>query len=156
MENSKIEWTEHTFNPWLGCTKISAACDFCYAESWALRYGFGDLWQGNRRRTSARTWNQVLKWNKAAPLTPGWPKRPRVFCASLADVFDNQVPKEWRTDLWMHPNKDFPYLARATAREMFAALWDTLHGSGQWLGNPEVVAISFEVGKFNLDARRQQ
>lgn len=44
-----------------------------------------------------------------------------------------------------HPNKDFPYLSRPTAREMFAALWDVIHSSGAWLTNPLVVAISFSV-----------
>ena len=42
-ERSKIEWTDSTFNPWVGCTKIArargapSACDFCYAEKWAKR-----------------------------------------------------------------------------------------------------------------------
>src|SRR6185437_14509106 len=100
-ENSKIEWTDHTFNPWVGCTKISVgplgACEQCYAESWAKRTGNPDLWNGLRRRTTAVNWRQPLKWNAEAA-TNG--TRPRVFCASLADVFDNAVPDEWRADLW--------------------------------------------------------
>ncbi|MDB5409277.1 MAG: hypothetical protein JWL84_4189 [Rhodospirillales bacterium] len=123
-ENSAIEWTDHTFNPWVGCTKVSPACDHCYAESWAKRTGGAHLWQGERRRTSPANWRQPLKWNReaegaqyawntakaslfdgdeAAMIEKGWikPTRPRVFCASLADVFDNQVPDEWRSDLWL-------------------------------------------------------
>ena len=96
-ENSKIEWTDHTFNPWVGCTRISPACDHCYAESWAKRTGGAALWQGERRRTTPANWRKPLKWNADA-LASG--VRPRVFCASLADVFDNQVPEEWRRDLW--------------------------------------------------------
>ena len=123
-ENSKIEWTDHTFNPWVGCTKVSPACDHCYAEGWAKRAGkaAGVVWGGERRRTSVSTWRQPLKWERAATLAEaGWrsglelvngdeaqllrsgfakPRRPRVFCASLADVFDNQVPDEWRADLF--------------------------------------------------------
>jgi Protein of unknown function (DUF5131) len=38
-KDSKIEWTHHTFNPWWGCTKVSPACDNCYAELWAKRLG---------------------------------------------------------------------------------------------------------------------
>jgi protein gp37 len=38
-KNSKIEWTHHTFNPWWGCTRVSAACKYCYAEAWAKRVG---------------------------------------------------------------------------------------------------------------------
>ena len=95
-ENSKIEWTDHTFNPWVGCTKISAACDNCYAESWAKRSGLV-TWNGPPRRTSQSAWRQPHKWNREAERSG---VRKRVFCASLADVFDNQAPVEWRHDLW--------------------------------------------------------
>ncbi len=96
-ENTKIEWCDHTFNPWVGCTKISPACDNCYAEGWAKRTGQSALWQGERRRTAPANWNLPLKWNAQAEREG---RRYRVFCASLADVFDNQVPDEWRIDLW--------------------------------------------------------
>ncbi len=97
-ENSRIEWTHHTFNPWLGCTKIGPPCDNCYAESWARRFDHHSLWDGERRRTTAANWRQPLRWNEAARARC---VRHRVFCASLADVFDNQVPSEWRADLWL-------------------------------------------------------
>lgn len=98
-ENSKIEWTHHTFNPWVGCTKISPACDNCYAEEWDKRYEGGKHWgaKAERRRTSEKNWNMPLKWNSVAER---YGVRLRVFCASLADVFDNQVPEEWRVDLF--------------------------------------------------------
>lgn len=95
--NSGIEWTDHTFNPWVGCAKISAACDHCYAEGWAKRAGHPVLWAGKRRRTSEKNWNLPLRWDREAR-TAG--TRARVFCASLADVFDNQVAPDWRADLW--------------------------------------------------------
>ena len=95
--NSKIEWCDHTFNPWLGCTRVSPACDHCYAESWARRTGRPHLWQGERQRTAPANWRQPLLWNRQAARDG---TRPRVFCASLADVFDNQVPPAWREDLW--------------------------------------------------------
>jgi len=100
-EKSKIEWTDSTFNPWIGCTKISPACDNCYAESWSKR--FGDVEWGNheRRRTSEKTWNNPRRWQRDADAWKSEHGRPRfVFCASLADVFDNQVPADWRADLW--------------------------------------------------------
>lgn len=84
-ENSKIEWTDHTFNPWLGCQKVSRACEFCYAESWAKRTGSPDLWRGERRRTAEANWRKPLKWNAQAEAAG---ERQRVFCASLADVFE--------------------------------------------------------------------
>ena len=102
-EQSKIEWTDHTFNPWVGCTKVSPACDHCYAEGWAKRSGMVK-WGGERRRTSAANWRGPLKWNAISfELNRHRASTemvfPRVFCASLADVFDNQVPDEWRRDL---------------------------------------------------------
>ena len=98
-ENSKIEWTDHTFNPWMGCTKVSPACDGCYAEA-MMDHRYGKVqWgpHGERVRTAPSNWKQPIKWNKDAAASGA---RPRVFCASLADVFDNQVPPEWREDLF--------------------------------------------------------
>jgi len=98
-ELSGIEWTDSTFNPWIGCTKISPACDNCYAADWSKRYN-GPEW-GNHPRRRTKTWGQPVKWNKQADSWEAEHGRPRfVFCASLADVFDNQVPTEWRNDLW--------------------------------------------------------
>lgn len=101
-ENTKIEWADFTFNPWIGCTRVSPACDNCYAEAQASRYWPGEqLWAGNRKRTSENNWRQPLKWNRqAAEFRAAHGRPPMVFCASLADVFDNQVPDEWRRDLW--------------------------------------------------------
>lgn len=97
-ENTAISWATHTFNPWMGCTKVSPACDGCYAEALMdKRYGkvqWGP--HGERVRTAPANWKQPLKWNRQAEKDG---TRPFVFCASLADVFDNQVPKEWRQDL---------------------------------------------------------
>lgn len=94
-ENSKIEWTDHTFNPWIGCQPVSPeGCKNCYAEEWAKRYG-RDF--AERTRTSEANWKQPLKWNAQAEREG---RRFRVFCASLADVFDNQAPDAWRMDLF--------------------------------------------------------
>jgi protein gp37 len=99
-ENSEIEWTDHTFNPWIGCTKVGPGCDHCYAEALDKRH----RWQGAthwgagqpRMRTSVSNWRKPLAWNKAREQDG---KVHRVFCASLADVFDNEVPETWRMDL---------------------------------------------------------
>ena len=98
-ENSKIEWTDHTFNPWMGCTKVSPACDNCYAEALMDgRYGRVQWGVGKPRvRTAPSNWSKVRKWNRDA-LASG--ERPFVFCASLADVFDNEVDPAWRADLF--------------------------------------------------------
>lgn len=126
-ENSKIEWTDHTFNPWEGCQKVGPGCDNCYAETRNARFAGGVAvnWGPGapRRLTGASNWNKPIKWNAQAKLQhdawegfkaqhPGLtddqleakgfskPRRPRVFCASLADVFDNAVNPSWRADLF--------------------------------------------------------
>lgn len=87
--NSKIEWTTHTFNPWWGCTKVSEACKHCYAEAWAKRVG-QNIWgpKQERRLLSDAHWRQPVKWNREAV---GHRERPRVFCASMADVFEDRA-----------------------------------------------------------------
>ena len=98
-ENSKIEWTDHTFNPWIGCTQVSPACERCYAKAMmADRYGRVRWGAGEERiKTSPANWTLPKRWNRQA-MADG--SRPFVFCASLADVFDNEVPAEWRRDLF--------------------------------------------------------
>ncbi len=96
-EETAISWADATFNPWIGCTKISPACDHCYAARDNERRGWVDGWGAGVPRRRTKTWGDPKRWNKKAEQT-GY--RPRVFCASLADVFDNEVPDEWRTDLW--------------------------------------------------------
>lgn len=98
-ENTKIEWAHHTFNPWIGCTKVSPGCDHCYAEAdfgtrrKVVQWGAGQP----RKHTAPSTWAQPLRWNAEAERLG---VRYRVFCASLADVFDNEVPVQWRRGLF--------------------------------------------------------
>ena len=97
--NSSIEWTDHTFNPWIGCTHVSPGCVHCYAETMMdQRYGRVEWGKGKARmRTSVANWRKPLAWNKAAAKEG---IRARVFCSSLADVFDEEVDQAWRNDLW--------------------------------------------------------
>ena len=128
-ENSKIEWTDHTFNPWEGCQKVSPGCDHCYAEVRNARFAGGQAinWGPNapRRRTSAANWAKPLKWNaQHAEFFAAHGRRQRVFCASLADVFDKQVSRAWRQDLFAliaaTPNLDWLLLTKriGNARRM--------------------------------------
>jgi len=97
-KNSKIDWTEHSFNPWVGCQKVSEGCVNCYAETWGKRTGEGGLWASELPRlTSKICWNTPRKLNRLAEAAG---QRMRIFCASLADVFDDRVPWQWREDLW--------------------------------------------------------
>jgi len=98
--NSKIEWTHHTFNPWWGCTRVSEACVHCYAESWSKRLG-KQLWgpKSPRRFFGDNHWNEPKKWNAEAKRSG---IRARVFCASMADVFEKRSELEqWRNKLWI-------------------------------------------------------
>jgi len=105
-EESGIAWTRSTFNPWIGCTKVGPGCDHCYAEALdkRMRYGKAVHWGTGvpRFRTSAANWRKPLIWDAGAQFSEFagrrgfWP----VFCASLADVFDNEAPEAWRRDLW--------------------------------------------------------
>ena len=103
MENSRIEWTDHTFNPWIGCQHVSPGCKHCYAET-LMDHRYGKVeWgpHGERKRTSEANWKKPVKWNaEARAFKREHGRRPRVFCASLADVFDNQVDPAWREDLF--------------------------------------------------------
>jgi len=117
-ENSKIEWTHHTFNPWIGCQKVGPGCDNCYAEAQNdFRKWNGAGWGAHapRKRTSTSYWRQPLKWDRDAAASG---ERRRVFCASLADVFDNHasILPEWRADLWaliaVTPNLDWMLLTK--------------------------------------------
>jgi protein gp37 len=98
---TSIEWCDHTFNPWIGCTRVSEGCVHCYAEEMMdKRYGrvkWGP--KGERSVTSDAYWRQPRIWNRAAQAAG---VKRRVFCASLADVFDDHesISDVWRAGLW--------------------------------------------------------
>ena len=120
-ENTKIEWTDHTFNPWEGCQKVGPGCDHCYAETRNARFAGGTAinWGPGapRRRTSASNWALPKRWNaQSDTFMAQHGRRQRVFCASLADVFDNAVDPQWRDDLFAliaaTPNLDWLLLTK--------------------------------------------
>jgi len=148
-DTTTIEWTAtrledgtvlpgFTFNPWTGCTKVSPACRNCYAEGFARRNSkvFGQWGPGsNRKRTSDANWRKPLKWNREAE-TAGI--RRKVFCASMADVFEDRPELEpWRLDLWrlieQTPHLDWLLL---TKRTDVMAKWAKAHGwpANAWAG----------------------
>jgi protein gp37 len=105
-KDSGIQWTTHTFNPWRGCTKVSPGCTHCYAEAMSKRNPavlgiWGD--KGTRVVASQSMWRQPPRWDDEARETiyrdftleqrqrgDHHASRPRVFCASLADVFEDR------------------------------------------------------------------
>ena len=99
MKNSSIGWTDHTFNPWWGCEKVSPACDRCYAETASRRYGH-HVWgkDSPRRVFKEKHWTDPLKWDREAEKAG---KPALVFCASMADVFEARADLHpWRVKLW--------------------------------------------------------
>lgn len=149
-ENTKIPWAHHSFNPWVGCQKVSPACDHCYAEGWAKRSGLVTWGPGaERRHSSPANWKKPLAWEDEARRLG---IRYRVFCGSLCDVFDNAVPDEWRMGLYgliqATPHLDWLLLTKRVrnvygmahvswTEETFFNFWP----SNAWLGitvcNPE-------------------
>ena len=141
MENSKIEWTDHTFNPWIGCQHVSPGCDHCYAEA-MMDHRYGKVeWgpHGERKRTSEANWKNPIKWNaEARAFRREYGRRMRVFCASLADVFDNQVPAKVAPGL-VRPNPTVPPAGLVDADETTAKHSENAAGRlGRWV--PECVA----------------
>lgn len=101
-DTTGIAWTDSTFNPWIGCQRVSPGCELCYAEvqdsrkRWEGRTHWGPT--AARYRTSGSNWNKPLTWNRAAAKLQ---KRHLVFCASLADVFEDRAElSAWRADLF--------------------------------------------------------
>lgn len=144
--NTKIEWPTHTFNPWEGCQKAGPGCDHCYAEARNARFAGGTAinWGPGapRRRTSEANWKLPLRWNAAHDtFFSQYGHRQRVFCSSLADVFDNAVDPTWRDDLFAliaaTPNLDWLLLTKriGNAGNMLPVPFDfDKHFPNVWLG----------------------
>jgi protein gp37 len=136
-KDSRIEWTHHTFNPWWGCVRVSPACKHCYAESWARRFGM-DLWDrdGPRRPVSDLYWRQPAKWNKEAERSG---QRRRVFCASMADLFEGRADlHQWRDKLWpvieATPFLDWLLLTKRPQNVHRLVPWTNHWPANVWLG----------------------
>lgn len=125
MAETTIEWAHFTFNPVWGCQKVSPGCAHCYAETWATRYGhdvFGPVATTPRRVFGEKHWNEPRRWNRVAEQ---FGERRRVFCASMADVFED------------HP----------TTTAALSTLWDLIRATPalDWLlltKRPERIAAS--------------
>lgn len=158
-ENTNIEWATHTFNPWEGCQKVGPGCDHCYAETRNARFGpkgtpGAPNWGPGapRRRTSASNWSKPLKWQAEAKASG---TRPRVFCASLADVFDNAVDSSWRNDLceliYATPDLDWLLLTKRIGN-----VQDMLMSSfyGDWPTNFRIGATIVNQDEWDRDAAK--
>jgi protein gp37 len=135
-----IAWCDHTFNPWMGCTPVGPECDHCYAQSATPVRVFGVTWGAHtaRRITGPGTWSAPLSWHRAARRDG---VRRRVFCASLADVFEDRrdldVPRAW---LWAliaaTPGLDWLLLTKRPAKvlRLVPIAWHTAWPAHVWIG----------------------
>lgn len=146
---TNIEWCDHTFNPWRGCTKVSQGCKHCYADTMSKRNpGVLGIWgkHGTRRVAAEKYWQQPQQWDGDAAEKG---IRRRVFCASLADVFEGNdtMPQEAhapvsaaRNQLWQlivsTPNLDWLLLTKRpeNIRNMLPAEWIEAPRHNVWLG----------------------
>lgn len=136
-KNSSIEWTHHTFNPWWGCAHVSPGCQNCYAEAWAKRVG-EKVWgtKESRRFFTDKHWAEPLKWNQDAASDR---ERKRVFCASMADVFElREDLAVWRERLWnligATPWLDWLLLTKRPQNILGMVPWQNDWPSNVWIG----------------------
>ena len=140
-ESTAISWTDATFNPVWGCTKVSPACDHCYAERDAKRFAAGTVLWGvgsERRQFGDAHWKAPLKWAKTLPAKLG--RRPRIFCASMADVFDKDWPDGVRERLFKliedTPEMDWLLLTKriGNVARMIPDRWSVTLPANVWIG----------------------
>src|SRR5204862_4360809 len=149
-ENTAIEWTDATFNPWWGCVRVSPACAHCYADQLARRYGHRGLWAagGRRRFLSDDHWRKPVLWSREAAAAGS---RRKVFCASMADVFEDHADLErWRVRLWelieATPWLHWQLLTKRPENALRLAPWSDEWPENVWLGT------SIENSRFTFRA----
>ena len=124
------------FNPWHGCTRVSPGCENCYAETFSKRLG-RDIWGPGkpRRLMSEHYWNEPLRWNRKAEKAG---KETKVFCASMADIFDADAPDGQRERLWelirKTPNLIWQLLTKRPEGYSSLLPYDILNLDNVWKG----------------------
>lgn len=150
-----IEWAHFTFNPWIGCTKVSAECKNCYAETWSERMGSAavkgvKVWgpDAARHLTSDANWREPYRWNRAA-MEAG--ERWRAFCASLADIFEGRADLDvLRARLWKVVEEctwiDWLFLTKRPENvlAMVPASWLTKWPPHVWIGTSAGTQATFD------------
>lgn len=146
-KESGISWTDATFNPWWGCHRISPACDHCYAAALSKRAGF-DIWDNSKYRTfGAKHWAEPIAWNNGAAKSG---VRRRVFCASMADVFDLDAPARERDNLWDliedTPHLDWLLLTKRIGNvlKLVPPRWNGVMPLNVWLGSTVVTQVEVD------------
>ena len=135
MENSKIGWTHHTWNPWWGCNKVSEACKHCYIGPIMRRSGRNRKPFDGPMRTGKATWRKAIRWNRIAEEEGA---RFRVFTCSMSDFF-HEGADAWRDDAWemIRSCNNLDWLILTKRPELFSGRLPMDWGTGYpnvWLG----------------------
>lgn len=156
-EKTGISWTDSTYNPWMGCTKVGPGCDNCYAVGVTARSGV--VWGPGapRKRTVEHTRNALRRYEKgAAKFLAKHGHRQRVFCSSLADVFDNEVDAAWRAEAFAEmeaaPNVLIQICTKRVSNivKMVPAHWLT----GNWPRNVGILITTVTPAEIERDVPR--
>ncbi len=134
-DSTQIAWTDSTFNPWWGCTKIAPGCDNCYAAAFDKRIG-GKHWENQPRTMSEAYWQKPLRWHQQVQATGLMHK---VFCGSMCDWTDNNAPAGQLVRLWdtirLTPDLDWQLLTKRAVniKKRLPSDWDEGYDN-VWLG----------------------
>lgn len=144
---TKIEWTYHTWNPFVGCSKVSPACDHCYAERMACRLATMPATAASYGKVvdlGARAWNGRTALVESALSIPlRWRKPRRVFVGSMTDLFHPTVPDEWL-------DRVFAVMA-LTPHLTFQVLTKRPERMREYLGHPRKLIVADETDKLADD-----
>lgn len=154
-QNTKIEWADHTWNPWFGCTEVSPACDHCYARVrmdtrlHRVEWGAGN----DRVRTAPGNWKEPFKWDRAAAAAG---KPATVFCLSLGDIWDNEVDPGWRREAFdvMRATPNLIYLLLSKRIGNAFKMTDPLAGNPSLPRNAALGATMINQEEWDRDARK--
>lgn len=127
---SKIEWTDHTWNPWVGCHKVSAGCKHCYMYREQLRYGKRP---DRVVRTSVATWRQPLVKRRDGSWK--WASGSKVFVCSWSDFFHEDADR-WRAEAWdvMARRPDLTFIVLTKRSELMGCRVPAEPRPNVWLG----------------------
>ncbi len=146
-QHTTIAWTDHTFNPWRGCTKVSPGCTFCYAEKLSKRNPkvlgvWGDA--GARVVAGKKSWDEVLRWNEKAAEDG---VRRKVFCASLSDWLENRPELDWPLARLLFLIERTPHLDWLLLTKRPELFWDRLRAAARCKAESSEEEAGREVAK---------
>lgn len=149
-KDTKISWCDASFNPWIGCTKVHEGCKFCYAEELMDNRYHTVEWGATGTRKKTKTWKEPVKWNKEAEKLG---VKYKVFCASLADIFEDRNDlTPWRKELFKliddTPNLNWQILTKRP--ENIRKMWEGGYRNNIWRGTSPCNQTTFDTSVIPL------